>query len=152
VIQIIEQLCQACGACVDICPQRAIRIANGVAVVDEVACDGCYRCVSVCPNEAILRVDVVDAAADGGAMMVREAQPPVASPRAVARSAAIWPVVGSALLWAGREVLPRLADLALDVLTRRGGAVALSQRVSPAVVAGRRGHRQRQRQRRKGNR
>jgi ferredoxin len=151
VIQIIEHLCHACGACVDACPRQAIRIANGVAVVDEASCDGCGRCVPVCPNEAILRVDVMTPETAGGAVMVREAQPSVVSLRPVVRSAAIWPVLGSALLWAGREVLPRVADLALDVLARRGGGAAVSRRGTPAVGAGRRGHRQRQRQRRKGN-
>ena len=149
-IQIIEHLCGACGACVDVCPRRAIRIAQGVAVVDEASCDGCGRCVSVCPNEAILRVDVMTPETAGRPAMVREVQPSVVSLRPAARSAAIWPVVGSALLWAGREVLPRVADLALDVLARRGGRAAVSRCGTPAIGAGRHGHRRRQRQRRKG--
>lgn len=151
-IQISEPLCRACGACVEVCPRQAIQIARGVAVIDEAACDDCGQCVPVCPTEAILRVDLVAPETAVGAVMVRETQPLGASPRTVARTTAIWPVVGAALLWAGREVLPRVADVALDVLARRAGGTSVSRGVTTARGAGRRGLRQRQRQRRKGDR
>ena len=45
-----------CGSCIDACPQSAIELQDGVAVVDENACDGCGACAGECPNEAIALV------------------------------------------------------------------------------------------------
>jgi hypothetical protein len=66
----------------------------------------------------------------------------------------VLPVFGAALAWAGREIVPRLADLLLDTLDRhttrpqaRGGARSHG---SPATGAKGNGRRHRRRQRRGG--
>jgi heterodisulfide reductase subunit A len=48
------QRCNACGACVTVCPYNAISIdeEKEVAVVNEVLCKGCGGCVSTCKGSA----------------------------------------------------------------------------------------------------
>ena len=45
--------CLGNGDCVSVCPQQAIRIKKGIAVVDRDACIGCGLCEKVCPNHVI---------------------------------------------------------------------------------------------------
>ena len=45
--------CMGYGTCVRECPFDAIRIVNGVAVVDKEKCTGCGKCTKACPNELI---------------------------------------------------------------------------------------------------
>ena len=51
--------CNGCGYCVDICPQKAIGIDNGVAVVNQELCINCGICVATCPLGAIYEVTPV---------------------------------------------------------------------------------------------
>lgn len=43
---------KGCHACVDVCPQEAIRIENGRIVHDTELCRPCGRCVTACPTGA----------------------------------------------------------------------------------------------------
>ena len=45
--------CCGFGTCADVCPYDAIRIVNGLAVVDREKCKACGKCVDVCPNHLI---------------------------------------------------------------------------------------------------
>jgi ferredoxin len=47
-----ESLCTECGACAEMCPYRAIRLAPK-PVFDPNACYGCWRCYNRCPQKAI---------------------------------------------------------------------------------------------------
>ena len=47
-----EELCIACGNCVERCPVKAITLED-IAVVDRDLCLGCGLCASVCLEEAI---------------------------------------------------------------------------------------------------
>ncbi len=47
-----EELCIACGNCVERCPVKAITMED-VAIVDRDLCLGCGLCASVCQDEAI---------------------------------------------------------------------------------------------------
>ena len=52
-----EDLCVACGLCVDACPYEA-RVMNydtRVADVEYALCQGCGVCAMVCPNKATLQ-------------------------------------------------------------------------------------------------
>lgn len=49
--------CLGFGSCQKVCPQQAITIINGTAVVQE-GCIGCGRCVDVCPKNIIKLVSV----------------------------------------------------------------------------------------------
>jgi pyruvate formate lyase activating enzyme len=44
--------CTLCGACLQACRNRAVRLAGGELVLDRAVCRGCGRCVTACPNEA----------------------------------------------------------------------------------------------------
>lgn len=48
-------LCTACGRCIDICPEDAIRFTedNRHVHTDTEKCKKCFRCFEVCPNHAL---------------------------------------------------------------------------------------------------
>jgi uncharacterized protein (DUF362 family)/Pyruvate/2-oxoacid:ferredoxin oxidoreductase delta subunit len=53
-----EAACALCGACVEICPPKALRIeragnGGGRILIDRSACIRCYCCDEVCPRNAI---------------------------------------------------------------------------------------------------
>lgn len=52
-VKIDTELCNGCGACVDICPAEAITIQDGKARIDEEKCLECGVCVDECPQDAI---------------------------------------------------------------------------------------------------
>lgn len=41
--------CLGFGSCVKVCDKDAIKIINGIAVIDESKCGGCTQCTKVCP-------------------------------------------------------------------------------------------------------
>ena len=45
--------CFGLGSCVAVCPQGAIRLQDGVAVVDPDKCISCEQCVAICPQHII---------------------------------------------------------------------------------------------------
>ena len=48
-----KTLCDGCGRCVEICPEVAITLEDGKAVINEIVCSGCGTCVPECPREAL---------------------------------------------------------------------------------------------------
>jgi heterodisulfide reductase subunit A len=46
-------LCDSCGRCVEICPEKAIVLSNGRASINEIVCNGCGACIPECPREAL---------------------------------------------------------------------------------------------------
>ena len=56
--QIDPKKCTMCGGivqplCVETCPDSAIRVQDGRAVVTEFLCEDCNECGCVCPDKAI---------------------------------------------------------------------------------------------------
>ena len=49
--------CHGYGDCVRACPQNALSIREGVAVIDPALCIGCGICVRECPNHIIKLID-----------------------------------------------------------------------------------------------
>ena len=45
--------CRGLGSCVKVCPEQAIRVVDGVAVVNRNRCVGCGLCVKTCPKGLI---------------------------------------------------------------------------------------------------
>jgi len=45
--------CLGFGSCVSVCPQQAIRVVDGVAIVDPSKCIACGLCVKTCPRGLI---------------------------------------------------------------------------------------------------
>ncbi len=60
-LQILEDNCTGCTACVRVCPTEAIRVRDRKASIDPNRCVDCGNCIAVCPFHAILpRSDSLD--------------------------------------------------------------------------------------------
>jgi ferredoxin len=49
--------CLGFGSCTKACKYGAIKVVNGIAVVDEDLCVGCMACAAVCPRKLIVPVE-----------------------------------------------------------------------------------------------
>jgi NAD-dependent dihydropyrimidine dehydrogenase PreA subunit len=141
-IYIDSERCDGCGRCLEICPSSAIALQGEKAIIEESRCTGCEVCLDACPQGAILAVELVtnEPAILAPAMVVpmgalstagTEERLPSAKPRL--RDLA-WPVIGSTLLWAGREIVPRMAPLALDLLDQRIRSTAIQAPTAPLAT------------------
>lgn len=45
--------CLGCGTCYDVCPFDAIRMVNGLAIIDKEKCTACMKCIDICPKHII---------------------------------------------------------------------------------------------------
>ena len=113
-IYVDVERCTGCENCLDICPTGAILMRHGTAFIEESLCTACEVCLDVCPQNAILAVEVFEPAESKQIEAVPTLQVEPQTKSLSLRGAL--PVVGSALLWTGREILPRLASLAIDML------------------------------------
>jgi NAD-dependent dihydropyrimidine dehydrogenase PreA subunit len=124
VITIDVERCTGGGACVEVCPTGAIYLVEDRATVDQSLCSECEACIAACPTEAItLATPERGPAAESVRVPARRPEPEVIRVRTqtipVPFRTKVLPVVGAGLVWAGREIVPRLADLLLDTLDRR---------------------------------
>ncbi|OUJ19540.1 Ferredoxin [Methanonatronarchaeum thermophilum] len=54
VIEIDREICDGCGECIPACPEGAIQVIDGKAMlVNEAFCDGLGACIGDCPKNAI---------------------------------------------------------------------------------------------------
>lgn len=54
IIQIDEEKCNGCGACIDSCAEGALALVNGKAkLVKDQYCDGLAACLKECPQDAL---------------------------------------------------------------------------------------------------
>ncbi len=113
--------CTGCATCVEVCPTGAITLLDDVATINQERCDACQACIEACPNGAIL---VVTEAVEERAVLP-SVQPisPVAPRRPASLTVPLRrqlvPLVGSALVFLGREVVPRLIPRLVNALDRR---------------------------------
>jgi Fe-S-cluster-containing hydrogenase component 2 len=123
-MQVNAEQCTGCGACVEICPNGAIQLSDGLAVFDQAVCSQCQVCVDVCPVGAITAVELPVAITKPAAIQpVREAETVVTEPA----PSSLKPWLSAALAFAGRELLPRLADALIAALDRRLAQTQLAQ-------------------------
>lgn len=48
-IVINQELCDACGTCVGVCPEDAIELSEFRITIDHEKCTRCLSCVNSCP-------------------------------------------------------------------------------------------------------
>lgn len=150
-VYVDDKRCTGCATCVKVCPTGAIAIVDEIATINQERCDACEACVEACPNGAIL---VVTEAVEEKAVLSRvQPRSPVAPRRpaslTVPLRTQLAPLVGSALVFLGREVIPRLIPRLVNALDRSTGKPSPtgSQRKRASKVATRGGHRFRKRRR-----
>ncbi len=123
-IYVNNETCTGCGTCLEICPENAIVIQDAVAHIEDELCKGCELCVDSCPQGAILCVDLMLNEPSEAVLAHQSKIVPLRGEleRRPGRPALLiraLPAIGSALVWAGTEILPHLAPLALDLLDQR---------------------------------
>jgi NAD-dependent dihydropyrimidine dehydrogenase PreA subunit len=156
VITIRAERCDGCSACLEVCPDGALFLIEGKAVVDEALCQECEACIAACPTGAIIAVEQKAAGAVTRVPAIRP-EPEVvlveSQPTPVPLRVKVLPVVGAALSWAGRELVPRLAYYLLDGLDRRvTGQPTTRIAQGGSSPSGRRGSAKQQRYRHRGGR
>jgi len=123
-ITINLERCNGCGACLEVCPDGALYLLDDRPVVDSALCRECKACIAICPTGAIVITDQVGeptpAAAHAPAVradmeVIHIKTEPSPTPLRVK----VLPVVGAALAWTAREIVPRLAEYWLDRLDRQ---------------------------------
>jgi len=158
VITIRAESCDGCGACLEVCSNGALYLIEGKAVVDGALCSDCELCITACPAKAILSAELVTTPATEPARMPALRPEPeivqVETHPPVSLRAKVLPIVGAALVWSGREIVPRLAEVLLYDLDRRvmkrqmpGGPRSTPD--DSSIISGR-GSGRRRRQRRRG--
>jgi NAD-dependent dihydropyrimidine dehydrogenase PreA subunit len=135
-IIINTERCNGCGECIAVCPIAALYLVDDKAAVDAALCSGCELCITVCPTKAILSSEpATSPATEPAHIPARRPEPQivqVGSYPPQSWRARVLPVVGAALVWAGREIVPRLAEYLVYDLDRR---VARRRRASAPRAA-----------------
>jgi len=138
-MQVDEKRCTGCGNCLQACPTGAIRLVDGVATIDASLCRECQACLEACPNGAILAVEEVTEPVPALA--------PSRTPTPSRPAAGVLPVLGAALAFVGREVVPRVVATLLEKREQRRTKLATAG-ASPRSIGGGRRYRWRRRGRR----
>jgi len=114
--------CNGCGACIDSCPAGAISLQNNKALIDINLCEECEVCVDACPQRAIVHSRAVPSHEMIPSIPIEIPTVVISSQdqrKSTTQQNSIIPVINSILLWTGRELAPRLINLALDYAERR---------------------------------
>jgi NAD-dependent dihydropyrimidine dehydrogenase PreA subunit len=151
-IRIDEARCTGCGACVEACPSGALYLVDGKAAVDNALCRGCEACLNTCPVGALALVPEQESSER---QLAPQQEPEVirvrTEPAPAPLRTRVLPVMGAALVWAGREIVPRVVDVLLEVVDRRTTRTQVvtggRNDGTPSRGGGGRGHQHRHRRR-----
>ncbi len=117
-IQVSRERCTGCATCVAACPKGAMFVAGGYADVDEALCNSCGLCIQACPEGAIsFAAEPVESRAVQPAGEVRMPAKPAPKGIVSVLSRSVLPALGTAIAFAGREILPRIVDTWLAART-----------------------------------
>ena len=116
-VYVNDRTCNGCGECVGVCPTGALVFQNNRAFIDQDICQRCEICLDACPQGAIISGEMIT---EPQVVIRMPDVPSQLSPTdQVGLRDMVLPAVGSLLLWTGRELVPRLADIALGYLDQR---------------------------------
>lgn len=119
-----EAVCTGCGDCVAACPAGALTLVNGRARIADAICADCGSCAAACPQGAIALAGAANPAdmasrPEARRITAAAAVVPAATPGLARRASGkalpaeprrsrLWPMIGGALVWAARELLPEV--------------------------------------------
>jgi len=156
--------CTGCGACVEVCPQGALYLVDRYPTVDTSLCDECKglpagseaACLTACPTKAIAIISEAVPTVTGLdhppiPQPVPSATRLETAPQTTPLRSMVVPAIGAVASWAGREILPVLADTLLRRLDRWAaeGQVTPGSRGTTEKTSGSRGEGGKGRQRRR---
>jgi NAD-dependent dihydropyrimidine dehydrogenase PreA subunit len=121
-IAIDTERCNGCGACLEVCPAGALYLVDGKAAVDDTLCRECEACLAACAMGAITLATREEAVEQSVRLPALRPEAEIirvkTQPEPLFLRARVLPAVGAVVAWAGRELLPLLADPLLDALDR----------------------------------
>lgn len=112
---VVRELCTGCGACMDVCPNGAILMDGGKALINQAECTSCQVCAEACRTGALQLAETVSPAIveKPGAIKVLHPQTAIeSSPKQSNLGVTI-------LLLVGQQLLPRMVDVLAAFLERR---------------------------------
>ena len=56
-IEIVENKCDYCGACVSVCPVDCISVSESNIKIDDVVCIDCDLCTYICPLDVLNQIN-----------------------------------------------------------------------------------------------
>lgn len=125
VIQVDQELCAGCGACVDECSVGALHLVDQRAVIDNALCTQCKECIDACPNgaitvapEAVYNTSLM-ALPDTETRPVLHRKPTTPLQTAAADHSRVALSTAAALSFVGREMISRLAEALIAALEHR---------------------------------
>ncbi len=124
VIQVNQELCTGCGLCLEACTHGAIQLWDGRARIDQALCKQCEACIETCPDQAINAITMPAhrapvAEQPSTAIQIIPARNLAATNQAAGSIQRLTPLARAALIFLGREVVPRLVDTLIAGLERR---------------------------------
>ena len=113
--------CNGCGDCLETCTFNAILLQNDKATIDQERCEGCLACIEACHAGAIV---CMEKEIQPETILITTNPTEVEAKREITTKPGpirniVLPVLGSVLLWTGRELVPRLANLAINALDQQ---------------------------------
>jgi len=133
-LRVDSDRCTGCGACLEACPTDSIRLVDETAVINMDLCQECQACVDACPEGAIQSVGELLPVVEGEVVTLPERQLVVQRPVGVVTRSVRRPwlsSVAAALVFVGREIVPRVTVSLLEAWDRRQAAT--SSRAQPTA-------------------
>jgi Fe-S-cluster-containing hydrogenase component 2 len=110
-----QEICNGCGACVGACPNEAIFLRDGKALIDQTKCSLCQVCVAACPTGALQLAKTGSPIIPSKPSALDVIQPQMA----LESSSRRFNWSRTLLSLVGQHVLPRFVDILAAFLERR---------------------------------